>query len=117
MNNLDKFRTLKRKNELYDSFDDEEYKEEFLGTYISPDSCYLKIFDYILLSIAIIYSIFVPFLLSNNYFVKKDNYLLNYFFILIDIIYIIDVILNLFKGYKNFDEPLIIKTKKIIKKL
>ena len=95
MNNLDKFRTLKRKNELYDSFDDEEYKEEILGFYIAPDSWFIIIFDSILLFISMIYSIFVPFLLSKNYFSKNDNNLINYILISTDLIYIIECILNI----------------------
>ena len=113
--NIDKFRILKRKKELYDSLDDEENKDEILGFYLSPDSFFLKNFDYILLFISINYSIFVPLLLSKNYFSKIENNIINYIFIFIDLIYIIDLILNLFKGYNNFYEHLIIKTKKIMR--
>ena len=114
-NKSDKFRILKRINILYDSLDDEEYKEEIIGFYISPDSLLIKIFDVILLILASFYSIFVPFLLSKNYFSNNSNIMINYILILVDIIYLIDCILNLFKGYKNFDEHLIIKRKKIIR--
>ena len=109
------YRILRRKNELYDSFDDEEYNEEILGFYISPDSLYIKIFNSLLLIISISYSIFVPFLLSKNYFSKNDKIILNIIFIFIDIIYMIDCIINLFIGYKNFDEHLILRTKKIMR--
>ena len=85
------YRILRRKNELYDSFDDEEYNEEILGFYISPDSLYIKIFNSLLLIISISYSIFVPFLLSKNYFSKNDKIIL------------------------NFDEHLILRTKKIMR--
>ena len=64
--------------------------------------------------LSISYSIFVPFLLSTNYFSIKDNNSLNYIFILIDLIYIIDCFLCLYKGYKNFYEHLVIKPKKIM---
>ena len=114
-NYVNKFRILKRKKELYDSLDDEEYKEEILGFYIPPDSLYIKIFDCILLIMSFTYSIFVPILLSKNYFSKNDNIIINYILILFDIIYIIDCIINSFKGYNNFDEHLIVKTKKIMR--
>ena len=114
-NNKDKFRILKRKKELYDSFDDDEYKEELLGFFISPESLYIKIFDGFLLILSAVYSIIVPFMLSFNYFEKNENYFLNYILILIDIIYILDVILNCLRGYRNFDEHLIFKKKKILK--
>ena len=113
-NNIEKYRIIKRGKILYDSLDEDDFKEELLGFYISPDSWYIKFFDIILLLISISYSIFVPFLLSVNYISKKDNKLLNYILLLIDIIYIIDCFLCLFKGYKNFYEHLIIKPKKIM---
>ena len=114
-NNFDDFRILKREKVLYDSLDEEDFKEELLGFYISPDSWYIKLFDIILLLISISYSIFVPFLLSINYFSKNDNNMINYVFILIDIIYMVDFFLCFFKGYKNFYEHLIIKPTKIIR--
>ena len=54
-------------------------------------------------------------MLSFNYFEENENYFLNYVLILIDIIYIIDVILNFLKGYRNFDEHLVFKKRKILK--
>ena len=114
-NNFDDFRILKREKVLYDSLDEEDFKEELLGFYISPDSWYIKLFDIILLLISISYSIFVPFLLSINYFSKNDNNMIKYVLILIDVIYMVDFFLCLFKGYKNFYEHLIIKPTKIIR--
>ena len=114
-NSIEKFRILKKKKMLYDSLDEEDYEEELLGFYISPDSWYIQIFDIVLLLLSISYSIFVPFLLSINYFSKNDNKILNYIFILIDVVYIVDCFLCLFKGYKNFYEHLIIKPKKIMR--
>ena len=115
-NNKDNiYRILRRKNELFDSFDDEEYKEEIFEFYISPDNLYIKIFNGLVLFISISYSILVPFLLSKNYFYKNDEVILNIIFIFVDIIYIFDCIINLFIGYKNFDEHLIIRIKKIMR--
>ena len=109
----DKFRLLIRKKDLYDSIDDEEYKEEEIDYYISPNSWYIKIFDFLLFLSSIIYSIFVPCILSKNYFILKENIIWRYIFLFIDIIYIIDVFLNLFRAYQNFDENLVRRTKKI----
>ena len=109
----DKYRHILRRRELYDSFDDEEYKEEEIDYYISPDSVYIKIFDSLLFCSSMIYFIFVPYYLSKNNFVLKDIQWLKILFILIDIIYIIDFIINFFRAYQNFDEHLIRKNKRI----
>ena len=114
-NNIEKYRIIKKKKILYDSLDEEDYKEELLGFYINPDSWYIKSFDIVLLFLSIGYSIFVPYLLSIDYFSENDNNIFNYILILIDIIYIIDCFLYLFRGYKNFYEHLIIKPKKIMR--
>ena len=108
----DKFRSLIKRKELYDSFDDEEYEDEEISFYISPDSLYIKIFDSILFLASMIYFIFVPYFLSKNYFIK-ENKSWKSIFLLIDIIYIIDIIFNFFRAYHNFDENLVRRTKKI----
>ena len=115
-NSIDKFRIINRKKILYDSLEDEEINDEISGFYIFPDSWYIKTFDFILLFISLFYSIFVPILLANNYFIKnKDSSILKYIFIIIDIFYLIDCFINFFKGYNNYYEHLIIERKKIIK--
>ena len=76
---LDKYRILNRKKELYDSLDDEEIKEVVYGFYLSPDSWYIRFFDFSFLIISVSYSFIVPFLLSNNYFIKHDNSSLNHY--------------------------------------
>ena len=108
-----KFRTLIRRKELYDSIDDDELKEEEIDYYISPDSIYIKIFDSLLFISSLIYFIFVPFLLSQNYFIVKEKYSSKIIFMSIDIIYILDIILGFFRAYHNFDENLIRKARKI----
>jgi hypothetical protein len=111
----DKYRKLKRKKEIYDSLSDEEYENENdIGYYISPNSHFIKIFDYIVFISSMIYFIFVPYFLSINYFIIDDNKIWKIIFLIIDIIYIIDILINFFRAYKNFDENLIRRTKKII---
>ena len=109
----DKFRIIIRRKELYDSLDNEEYKEEEIDFYISPDSLYIRLFDSILFISSMIYFIFVPYFLSRNYFVIKEYKFWKVIFLLIDIIYIIDLIVNFFRAYKNFDENLIRRIKQI----
>ena len=109
----DKFRSLIRKKNLYDSIDDEESKDEEIDYYMSPNSWYIKSFDCLLFLSSMIYFIFVPFLLSKNYCILKENLTWKYIFLFIDIIYIIDIFLNFFRAYHNIDENLVSKTKKI----
>ena len=110
----DKYRILNRKKELYDSLDDEEIKEVVYGFYLSPDSWYIRFFDFSFLIISVSYSFIVPFLLSNNYFIKHDNSSLNHYLIIIDIFYMLDCLINFFKAYKKYDEHLVMRKRKII---
>jgi len=109
----DKYRKLKRKKEIYDSLSDEEYEDENdIGYYISPNSCFIKIFDYIVFISSMIYFIFVPFFFSNNS-ILQDNKTIILLLMLIDLIYILDLIINCFRAYHNFDENLVKKSKSI----
>ena len=110
----EKYRILEKIKNVYDSFDDEEYKEEEIDYYIPPDSWYVMFFDSLLFLSSLIYLIFFPYLLSKNCLIFEKNKLWISIFIIIDIIYIIDIIINFFRAYRNFDEHLIRKTKKII---
>ena len=109
-----KNRYIIRKNCLYDSFDDEEYNDEFIDYYISPNSIYIKLFD-ILIFISSTYTfIFVPYFLSRNFIMTNEINSYKVILMIIDAIYIIDVILNFFRAYQNFEDHLIRKTRKIL---
>ena len=110
----EKYRYVIRKKCLYDSIDDEEYNDELIDYYITPNSLYIKIFDILIFISSMFYFIFVPFLLSQNYFILKENFFCQIILIIIDILYIIDVILNFFRAYQAYDEHLIRRTRKII---
>ena len=106
----DKGRILKRTKEIYDSFDDEEYEDENdVGYYISPNSYFIKIFDCIIFIASMIYLIFVPYIFSTNSIIFGDNKIHRLILILIDIIYILDIIINSFRAYQDFDEKLVRK--------
>jgi len=107
-------RALFKKDNIYDSFDDEEYKDEQIDYYIKPNSWFIIIFDSSLFFSSMIYLIYFPYLLSYNFFIIKENDILQIIFVIIDIIYIIDVILNFFRAYINYEERLIRRTKKIV---
>ena len=104
--NKDKFRFIQRTKELYDSFDDEEFEDQTeTDYYISPNNYFIKIFDLIVFMAAMIYFVYVPFLFSRNLIISPEK--TNIMLILIDIIYIFDIILNFFRAYQNFDETLV----------
>ena len=116
--NLDKkderHRKLKRIKEIFDSFDDEEYEEENEDDYyISPSSYFIKVFDCTMFFSCMFYLIYVPFYFSNNTILKGDNKFALVLLSVIDAIYIIDIIINFFRAYQNFDENLVRKTKYI----
>jgi len=110
----DRNRALFKKENIYDSFDDEEYKDEQIDYYIEPNSWCIKIFDSFLFFSSMIYFIYVPYLLSKNYFIIKEYKSFQIIIVIIDIIYIIDVILNFFRAYINYEERLIRRKKKIV---
>jgi hypothetical protein len=96
-------RHLKRKVNLYDSIDDEEYNDELIDYYIAPDSLYIKIFDIILLLSSMFYFVIIPYFLSANFIILKENKSCRIILISIDIIYIIDLIINFFRAYQTYD--------------
>ena len=108
-----KYRRIIRKANLFDSIDDEEYLDEETGYYISTNSFFIKVHDILLLFSSLLYFIIIPYFLSQNYFILKNNNILIYLLIFIDLLYILDVIVNCFRAYKNFDEKIIKKAKKI----
>jgi len=108
--NKERFRFIKRRKELYDSFDDEEFEDQTeIDYYISPSNYFIKIFDLIVFFASMIYFIYVPILFSKNliFTSEKNNTLL----MIIDFIYILDLIFNFFRAYQNFDENLVRKRK------
>ena len=111
----EKYRKLKRIKGVYDSFDDEEYEEQNEIDYYIPPSCYfIKIYDCIMFLSAMYYLIFVPIYLSKDMILSPGNDFKFIILTLIDIIYIVDIIINFFRAYQNFDENLVRNTKYII---
>ena len=108
--NKERFRFIKRRKELYDSFDDEEFEDQTeINYYISPGNYFIKIFDLIVFFAAMIYFIYVPILFSKNLIISSEKN--NLMLMSIDIIYILDLIFNFFRAYQNFDESLVRKRK------
>ena len=113
-----KYRLLFHKKIIYDSFDDEEIEETELDNniFIDPNSKFCLLFDLLLFCLTIIYSITSPYYLANDLKKGKSKnitfILVNNYFL--DVYYLLDVILSLFKAYYNFDEQLIKNSKLIV---
>ena len=107
-NKIENYRKLKRTKEIYDSFDDEEYEEEKEEDYyISPSSCFIKIYDIILFSSSMIYLFFVPYCFSKDNLILEEHKVIIVILTIVDLIYILDLIFNFFRAYHNFDENLV----------
>ena len=108
----EKFRKLERIKEIFDSFDDEEYEEEMeIDYYISPNSYFIIIFDWIIFLSSMFYLIYVPYIFSKNRILVGEGKVCSILLILIDFFYILDLIINCFRAYHNFDEKLERRTK------
>ena len=117
---FEKYRKLYHKKNIYDSLDDEEFDEGDDGSsiYIDPNSKFILIFDGMLFLMTMICFIITPFYLSMTHDFCKEPKL--YFSGLInsftELLYICDLFLGFFRAYYNFDEQLVCKKRKIIKK-
>ncbi len=115
----EKYRILTRKGYVYDSFDDEEvFDEKDMNSHFVPESIFIKIFDFFV-AIAVIYNLVtIPLFLGHNrVYCLSDNYftLSNIIDNIIDFIFILDIFINFFTAFYNFDEVLISDSKSIYK--
>ena len=115
-NKKNKFRRLFQKKIVYDSFDSEEMLDEVDNFYIPHDSCFIKIIDFLLIFSSLFNVIYFPLYLTTIKCICSQNLkLVNYIYICIDILYIIDLILGFFRAYINFEFKVINNNKRIIK--
>ena len=107
-----RFRCLLSKGYVYDSLDDEEEsdQEDINNCYLEPNSKFLYIIDTITLISSFIILFYLPIYLSKRLFFCqefKDNNTIIFYFI--DLNYIIDLIINFYRSYYNFEEILVKK--------
>jgi hypothetical protein len=102
-------RLTKLNNLVYDSISDDESLEEYKGEYyIDPNNIYKIIFDGIILFLAIYWILIPPFYFA--FFSYQEIQLSSFIIIMdfiIDFFYILDLFLNFFIGYYNFEEQFI----------
>ena len=115
----EKFRFLSHKKLVYDSLDDEELIEDAVteNFYIMPNSYFIIIIDTMVLIFTFWSMVYKPlYLVLNNCDVQNTITSINFdnlSNIFIDALFIVDLIINFFKAYYNFDEQLITKTNQI----
>lgn len=105
-----RFRKLTHKDEIYDSFSEEEEENETNIYFIDPSSKWKVVYDFILFSITILNIFFVPF----QIFMKEGTTDTIYGTFVTDSIFFCDLILNFFTGYFDKNENLVINNGKII---
>ena len=102
-------RLTKQNNLVYDSISDDESLEEFKGEYyIDPNNKYKIFFDGIILSLSIYWILIPPFYFAFYSYkaIHFSSFVMLMEFI-IDFFYILDLFLNFFIGYYNFEEQFI----------
>ena len=110
-NKENKYRFLLLKGHVYDSLDDDEEsdEEDINNCYLEPNSIILYILDSITFISSIIMMIYFPICLAKRKFFCKNFNKDEFIFYSIDIIYIIDLIINFYRSYYNYNEILIKK--------
>ena len=104
-----KYRCLLAKGYVYDSLDDEEIsdEEDINNCYLEPNAIFLYILDSITLISSFIILLYLPIYLSKKlYFCRDYNDNNTIIFYFIDFIYIVDLIVNFYRAYYNFEEIL-----------
>ena len=111
INKEKKYRYLLNKGCVYDSLDDEEDfdEEDINNCYFEPNSQFLYIIDSLILVSSIIIIFYLPIYLSKQLFFCRNLSINTILFYFIDIIYILDLIINFYRAYYNFEEILIKK--------
>ena len=116
---IERYRHLYQKKNIYDSLDDDEIDEgDDSRIYLDPNSKFVLIFDGLLFISTMICFVETPFYLSMTHdFCRKDKisfvFIINVF---TEFLNILDFFLGFFRAYYNWEEQLVCKKRKIIKK-
>lgn len=104
---------LKRGNLVYDSLSEkEESQVEYY--YIEPNNSFIFIFDMILAVLSLLSFIHLPFEIAFIHQATQGTLFFNFIFnTIIDLLYLIDIIIAVFKGYYDLEEHFIFKNNDI----
>ena len=112
-------RNFYKKKIIYDSLEDSELSNnnDDENYFISPETTFILIFDFLIYLFLIIYIIYIPLKMSYHnhnciYITKSDKI---YFYVL-DALFMIDLLISFFRAYYNAELKLITSNRKIIKK-
>ena len=118
--NIEKYRNMVRKSNIYDSLDDEEIEDEGDESilYLDPNSFFVRFFDGILFIFSIISFVETPFYLAitHDFCREKKLTIISAFNISTELLYICDLFLGFFRAFYNWEEQLITRHRSIIKK-
>ena len=109
----ERFRKLFTCNNLYDSLDDDENEDPEKSNiyYIAPNSIACIIIDSFIFVASILSLIYIPIFLASIFTNCKVKFFsgINFIYIFIELVYLLDLVTGFFKAYYNFEEVLIVK--------
>ena len=116
---IERYRHLFPKKNIYDSLDDDELEEgDDSRIYLDPNSKFVLIFDGILFISTMVCFVETPFYLSMTHDFCRNNKISFELIIMVltEFLNILDFFLGFFRAYYNWEEQLVCKKRKIIKK-
>ena len=116
---IERYRHLFQKKNIYDSLDDDELEEgDDSRIYLDPNSKFVLIFDGILFISTMLCFIETPFYLSMTHdFCRKNKISFELIInVITEFLNILDFFFGFFRAYYNWEEQLVCKKRKIIKK-
>ena len=116
--NEQNYRKLVKTKILYDSFEDNESdnENEKEGSYLSPNSTFINIFDLLIIISTLIIVIYNPYYISvMKCFCFPIPFLIKYIYLLIDFLFILDLLFGFWRAYYNRKYQLVTKITYIIK--
>ena len=112
------YRKLVKTKILYDSFDECESGNENDegGYYLSPQSLFIKIFDFLIIISNLFVISFNPYYISiMKYFCYPKPFLFKYIYFFVDILFIFDLLLGFWRSFYNQNYQLVKKARYIIR--
>ena len=120
MKNIQKkiFKKYKKKISIFSdksSEDDSDNDYSLIGISFDPNSSFIYFFDLILIIAELYYFIFLPLNAARNKDIRqKESIILEICYYLVDLIFLLDFLISLFRGYYNYQMKLILNNEQII---
>ena len=120
MKNIQKkiFKKYKKKISIFSdksSEDDSDNDYSLIGISFDPNSSFIYIFDLILIIAELYYFISLPLNAARNKDIRqKESIILEICYYLVDLVFVLDFLISLFRGYFNYEMKLILNNEQII---